>query len=122
MTGLANGIADESPLSTRAYAHAKINLLLRILGRDAQGYHGIETLFQALDLADIVDVELQNSERVLSCDGPAMPAGGLGATEDNLATRAAAAYCDATHWSTGWNISIEKNIPVGGGLGGGSAD
>ncbi|MDQ6612627.1 MAG: hypothetical protein M3Y64_09355, partial [Gemmatimonadota bacterium] len=40
----------------------------------------------------------------------------------NLATRAAALYCDATRWSTGWSISIEKNIPVGGGLGGGSAD
>jgi 4-diphosphocytidyl-2-C-methyl-D-erythritol kinase len=107
---------------TRAYAHAKINLVLRILARETGGYHAIETLFQVLELADIVDVQLADAERTLTCDGPAMPAAGLGATADNLATRAAVAYCNAVKWSTGWNITIEKNIPVGGGLGGGSAD
>ena len=108
--------------SVRAYAHAKINLVLRILARESSGYHAIETLFQALELADEVDVQLNDAERSLHCDGPAMPAQGLGASADNLATRAAVAYCTAINWSTGWNISIEKNIPVGGGLGGGSAD
>lgn len=111
-----------SPSRIRAYAHAKINLLLRILGRDIDGYHGIETLFQALELADTVDIELADNERTLHCDGPAMPAAGLGASADNLATRAAVAYCTATKWDTGWRIDIEKHIPVGGGLGGGSAD
>ena len=110
------------PSSARAFAHAKLNLVLRVLAREASGYHGIETLFQALDLADVVDLSLHAHERTLHCDGPCMPARGLGNPENNLATRAAVAYIAATNWDTGWNIAIEKNIPVGGGLGGGSAD
>lgn len=103
-------------------AHAKINLLLRILAREASGYHGIETLFQRLALHDVVHVALNDAPRGLICDGPSMPAGGIGAPEQNLAWRAAALYCDAAQWHTGWQIAIEKHIPVGGGLGGGSAD
>jgi 4-diphosphocytidyl-2-C-methyl-D-erythritol kinase len=103
-------------------AHAKINLLLRILTREASGYHGIETLFQRLALHDLVHVAVNDAPRALSCDGPSMPVGGLGAPEQNLAWRAAEAYCAAAGWQTGWQIAIEKQIPVGGGLGGGSAD
>lgn len=103
-------------------AHAKINLLLRILAREASGYHGIETLFQRLELHDIVQVTVSNAPCALTCEGPAMPAGGIGAPEQNLAWRAALLYCDAAGWNTGWHITIEKHIPVGGGLGGGSAD
>lgn len=111
-----------APTSTRAFANAKLNLLLRVLSREASGYHSIETLFQALELADVVDVSLVDHERTLSCDGPAMPAHGLGPVEQNLAQRAAVAYTSAARWETGWHIAIEKHIPVGGGLGGGSAD
>ncbi len=103
-------------------AHAKINLLLRILAREASGYHGIETLFQRLALHDVVHVAVNDAPRALSCEGPSMPAGGIGAPEQNLAWRAASLYCDAAQWHTGWQIAIEKHIPVGGGLGGGSAD
>lgn len=103
-------------------AHAKINLLLRILAREASGYHGIETLFQRLALHDVVQVALRDGSPSLHCDGPAMPAGGLGDPQANLAWRAAAAYCAAAGWRTGWDIRIDKHIPVGGGLGGGSAD
>ena len=108
--------------SARVMAHAKINLLLHVLDREASGYHSLETLFQALELSDDVEVRLHDAERTLSCDGPAMPSAGLGEVAHNLAMRAAIAYAEATRWSTGWNISVEKNIPVGGGLGGGSAD
>jgi 4-diphosphocytidyl-2-C-methyl-D-erythritol kinase len=103
-------------------AHAKVNLLLRILAREAGGYHGIETLFQRLDLHDRVSVAVNDHPGVLQCDGPGMPPLGLGPPEQNLAWRAATAYCDAANWQTGWQIAIEKHIPVGGGLGGGSAD
>ena len=103
-------------------AHAKINLLLRILAREASGYHGIETLFQRLALHDVVQVAVNEAPRALTCDGPGMPAGGIGAPEHNLAWRAAALYCEAARWYTGWQITIGKHIPVGGGLGGGSAD
>ena len=103
-------------------AHAKINVLLRILAREASGYHGIETLFQRLALHDVVQVAVNEAPRALTCDGPGMPAGGIGAPEHNLAWRAAALYCEAARWHTGWQITIRKHIPVGGGLGGGSAD
>lgn len=111
-----------APSTTRAFGHAKLNLVLHVLSREASGYHNIETLFQALELADIVDVSLTEKERTLACDGPTMPASGLGPVESNLAHRAAVAYTNATRWDTGWRINVEKHIPVGGGLGGGSAD
>lgn len=103
-------------------AHAKINLVLRILAREAGGYHGIETLFQRLALHDVVRVAVGDAPSQLACHGPSMPSGGLGPMEQNLAWRAAEAYCAATGWRTNWQIAIEKHIPVGGGLGGGSAD
>lgn len=59
-------------------AHAKINLVLRILAREASGYHGIETLFQRLALHDVVHVQVNDGPSSLHCDGPAMPAAGLG--------------------------------------------
>ncbi len=104
------------------HAHAKINLVLRVLAREASGYHGIETLFQRLALHDVVRVELGGDARALSCSGPAMPSEGLGSDADNLAWRAADAYAAASAWDVGWQIGIDKHIPVGGGLGGGSAD
>ena len=103
-------------------AHAKINLVLRILEREASGYHGIETLFQRLALHDVVTVRVGGSDRTLVCDGPTMPAEGLGVVENNLAWRAASLYANESRWETGWEITIDKQIPVGGGLGGGSAD
>lgn len=103
-------------------AHAKINLLLRILARETTGYHGLETLFQRLALHDVVRVQVSDAPSTLTCHGPTMPAAGLGPVEHNLAWRAAEAYTTAARWHTGWQIDIEKRIPVGGGLGGGSAD
>jgi len=105
----------------RVRAQAKVNLYLRVLAREASGFHSIETIFQRLDFGDDVTVRLADG-RSLDCRGDAMPAGGLGPTERNLAYRAAAAYADATGWPNGFAIEIEKHIPVGGGLGGGSAD
>lgn len=111
------------PMAIRTeLAHAKINLLLRILAREASGYHGIETLFQRLALHDVVHVGVNGGPSSLQCDGPTMPAGGLGPVEQNLAWRAAEAYTRAAQWPVTWQIAIDKQIPVGGGLGGGSAD
>jgi len=107
--------------SARVVAQAKINLLLHVLARETSGYHAIETVFLRLDLGDEVTVRIAPG-RTLDCRGPVMPAGGLGPAEKNLAYRAATAYADATGWPSGFAIEIEKRIPVGGGLGGGSAD
>lgn len=107
--------------SARVMAQAKINLLLHVLSREASGYHQIETAFLRVDLGDDVQVR-ETSTRTIRCTGPTMPPDGLGAPEDNLAFRAAQTYADFCGWPAGFDIKIEKNIPVGAGLGGGSAD
>ena len=101
----------------RVAAQAKINLMLRVLAREALGYHQIETLFCRLALADDVVVRVTPGARTLDCRGA-----GVGPTERNLAYRAALAYAEARGWPDGFAIEIDKHIPVGGGLGGGSAD
>jgi 4-diphosphocytidyl-2-C-methyl-D-erythritol kinase len=106
----------------RAIAHAKVNLELRVLAREASGFHGLETVFQRLALGDDVRVRVGFAGRTLDCAGPEMPPEGLGPAERNLAWRAAAAYADATGWPSGFAIEIVKHVPAGGGLGGGSAD
>jgi 4-diphosphocytidyl-2-C-methyl-D-erythritol kinase len=105
----------------RVSAQAKLNLLLRVLARETSGYHSIETLFSRIDLADEVTVRAARG-RSLDCAGPSVPSSGLGPVERNLAYRAAVAYVEATGGPTGFSIEISKHIPVGGGLGGGSAD
>jgi 4-diphosphocytidyl-2-C-methyl-D-erythritol kinase len=106
----------------RAVAQAKINLWLRILAREASGYHQIETLFCRLALGDGIVVRAGGRTCSLDCTGPELPDDGLGPMEKNLAWRAAHAYKARTGWPTGFAIELDKRIPVGGGLGGGSAD
>lgn len=101
----------------RVAAQAKLNLGLRILARERGGYHSIETLFARIALADIVTIRPQDEERSMVMHGIT-----LDDERANLAYRAAVAYGDSTGWPRGFEISIEKRIPVGGGLGGGSAD
>ena len=101
----------------RAFAQAKVNLALRILGRNPDGYHAIETVFLRLELADTVTVRVTDGTRSLRCDvmqdeNP----------EENLGFRAASLFAGVTGWPRGFDIVIEKQIPIGGGLGGGSAD
>jgi len=108
--------------AARVVAQAKVNLVLRVLAREASGFHSLETVFLRLDLGDVVHVRTAASGRVVDCGGPALPTSGLGPPERNLAYRAAVAYQDATGWPTGFTIEIEKLVPVGAGLGGGSAD
>ena len=106
-----------SPRAARTLAQAKINLALRVLGKDTDGYHAVETVFLRLELGDDIEIRTTNGKRSLKCyemrDWP---------PERNLAYRAAALFADETGWPKGFEIEIEKNIPVGGGLGGGSAD
>jgi 4-diphosphocytidyl-2-C-methyl-D-erythritol kinase len=107
--------------AARVVAQAKTNLFLHVLAREAGGYHQLETLFCRLELGDDVTVRVGMRARTLDCRG-AIPPGGLGPVERNLAWRAAAAFADAAAWPSGFAIEIDKRIPVGGGLGGGSAD
>jgi 4-diphosphocytidyl-2-C-methyl-D-erythritol kinase len=97
-------------------AQAKVNLFLHILAREVSGYHQLETLFCRLTLAD--DVVVRLAERwTISCDGT-----DTGPAEQNLAYRAARLYAERRKWPHGCAIEIVKHIPVGAGLGGGSAD
>lgn len=118
MTASAPRAGDEAQQS----ANAKVNLRLRVLEREPSGFHQLETIFLRIALADQVRVRALPAGRSLDCAGEAMPAGGFGPVEKNLAWRAALAYAEATGWPHGFAIEIDKRIPVGGGLGGGSAD
>jgi 4-diphosphocytidyl-2-C-methyl-D-erythritol kinase len=108
-------------------APAKINLSLRVLGRRDDGFHEIETCMAPLTLADEIEVELttlpaaSNAEpgRVgLTCSDPSLPAG-----RENLAFRAAELFLER-HGPAGYGVrlALEKRIPHGAGLGGGSSD
>ena len=108
--------------TARTLAQGKVNLVLRVMAREASGYHQLETLFCRLELGDDVEVRTNVTGRSLDCAGDVIPPEGLGPAEGNLAWRAAVAYADATGWPNAWAIEITKRLPIGGGLGGGSAD
>lgn len=103
--------------SVRLRAPAKVNLRLRVLGRESGGYHQLETVFQALDLSDEVDVRSGPAGVRLDLDGPEPCP-----PEENLAYRAASAFLDRTGIAQGVSIRLSKRIPARGGLGGGSSD
>ena len=98
-------------------APAKVNLVLRVRARRADGYHNVDTLFAAVGLCDRLRVERAASGIALEVAGA-----DLGHPRDNLVHRAARAYLDARGARGGVGIRLVKRIPVGGGLGGGSSD
>jgi len=91
-------------------APAKLNLFLHVLGRRADGYHELQTVFRLIDRSDRVGIAPRKDGRIVF-DGP------FG--EDNLCVRAAKLLQQP---GMGCDLALEKNIPVGGGLGGGSSD
>jgi 4-diphosphocytidyl-2-C-methyl-D-erythritol kinase len=99
-------------------AYAKINLILNILYKRADGYHEIFTIMQTLKLHDKLDFEV-NSDRVvrLSHNIDGLPLG-----ENNLICRAAELMRKLFNINEGLDIRLEKNIPISAGLGGGSSD
>ncbi|MGQ9865011.1 MAG: 4-(cytidine 5'-diphospho)-2-C-methyl-D-erythritol kinase [Pseudanabaenaceae cyanobacterium] len=99
-------------------APAKINPYLEIRGRRADGYHELALVFQAIGLADRVTVERGDTELIrLRCDDPQLPTDGR-----NLAWRAAQRMRERFPEIGGVNLILEKRIPAGAGLAGGSAD
>jgi 4-diphosphocytidyl-2-C-methyl-D-erythritol kinase len=99
-------------------AHAKVNLLLRVLAREADGFHGLETVFCLLDLAD----QLVAARRDASGVSIEVAGGETGPREENLAVRAARLVLEATGNRFGVDLTLQKRIPVRAGLGGGSSD
>jgi len=96
-------------------AYAKLNLTLEVLGKRPDGYHELHSLMCSLALHDSVRLELA-PEIAVRCSLPELAGPG------NLAHRAAFLLQAATNYQGGTMISIEKRIPVAGGLGGGSSD
>ena len=102
-------------------ARAKLNLHLRIVGRRADGYHLLETLFHALELHDDVTMALQPAgiDISVTADDPALQ---VTAGPDNLVVRALTRLAERTGYRGGFAVTLHKRIPHGGGLGGGSSD
>jgi 4-diphosphocytidyl-2-C-methyl-D-erythritol kinase len=105
------------PSSLTLPAPAKINLFLHVTGRRDDGYHLIETLLVPIGHGDRVTLSLRDDRQVVRTGGPA----GLPASED-LAVRAAELVQRACGLVRGISIDVDKRIPLGSGLGGGSSD
>jgi 4-diphosphocytidyl-2-C-methyl-D-erythritol kinase len=98
-------------------APAKLNLMLHITGRRADGYHELQTVFQIVDLCDSLEIGVREDGRVVRIKGPeSVP------EAQDLVVRAALALKTATGTPFGAEIGVTKRIPMGGGLGGGSSD
>ena len=98
-------------------APAKINLSLRVLSRRPDGFHEIKTLIAPISLYDKIDIERQNRWIDFACDDPTLSTG-----DDNLVVRAAKLFFERTKVKSGVSIKLEKKIPHGAGLAGGSSD
>lgn len=99
-------------------APAKINLWLRIMGKRPDGFHEVETRLCPISLADEISLSKRTDQAVnLTCSDVTVPM-----DESNLALRALRVFESATGNRAGWDIHLEKRIPHGAGLGGGSSD
>ena len=97
-------------------SYAKINLFLRVLGKRADGFHEICTIFQTVSLCDYLTFS-ENEKIVLICDDEKIPIG-----DKNLIVKAANSLRDEFDIKKGAKIRLQKNIPAPGGLGGGSSN
>ncbi len=98
-------------------APAKLNLFLHIVGRRADGYHELQTVFQLIDLCDTIEVSVREDGRIERPLGPpdVLP-------DQDLVVRAARALQAHTGTRLGASLRVRKRIPIGAGLGGGSSD
>ncbi|MBX7151798.1 4-(cytidine 5'-diphospho)-2-C-methyl-D-erythritol kinase [bacterium] len=97
-------------------SYAKINLGLKIVRRRDDGYHDIETIFKAIDLHDIISIQ-KNTHQTLTCNRQDVPL-----DDSNICVKALHALEKVTQQSINVSIHIEKTIPIGAGLGGGSSN
>jgi 4-diphosphocytidyl-2-C-methyl-D-erythritol kinase len=98
-------------------APGKLNLMLRVVGRRADGYHLLQTVFRYIDRADSVWLNVRHDGAIVrTADLPGVP------EDQDLSVRAARALKAATGTALGAEIALTKTLPAGGGLGGGSSD
>ena len=109
-------------ISVRIFAPAKVNLFLRIVGQRSDGYHLLDSLMAPVSLYDAIEIQAERREQSelrirLTCDKLDLPT-----DQSNLAYRAALLMCRETETTAIITIDLQKNIPAGAGLGGGSSD
>ncbi|MBL8288378.1 MAG: 4-(cytidine 5'-diphospho)-2-C-methyl-D-erythritol kinase [Rubrivivax sp.] len=106
-------------------APAKLNLFLHVVGRRADGYHLLESLFVLVDWADRLHFERREDGRLLRHDlrsPESLPAATAALPPDDLCIRAARALAQASGTTLGADIHLDKRVPAGAGMGGGSSD
>ncbi len=97
---------------------AKINLWLEVIRKRSDGYHELSSLMLPVGIYDQVDLELTEEEGIrLACASPGVPS-----DSGNLAWRAASLFIEEAGYTKGVSVRLDKSIPVGAGMGGGSAD
>jgi 4-diphosphocytidyl-2-C-methyl-D-erythritol kinase len=108
-----NNVSDVLTLASPA----KVNLMLSVHGRREDGFHALTSLVVALDFGDVLTIRMGGSADVLRCSDPAVP---LGA--ENLILKAAAAFRGRLGRDCHFEFDLDKRIPMGAGLGGGSSN
>src|SRR6266536_5112270 len=103
----------------QVFAPAKINLSLKILGRQVNGFHDLDTLIAPISLYDEIRIDKGGAGKGIEfrCDDPSVPPG-----DDNLVVRAARAFFETTELKPAVCVELQKKIPHGACLGGGSSD
>jgi 4-diphosphocytidyl-2-C-methyl-D-erythritol kinase len=104
------------PASFSAHSYAKINLCLHVTGKRPDGFHNIYSLFCAISLHDTLTIELAESSSIVST-GIAAPTG-----DDNIVMAVDAILCKDYGLTKHFKLTIDKHIPIGAGLGGGSSN
>lgn len=101
------------------HSPAKINLWLRVLGKRADGFHEVHTRLCRLELGDTLEIDHlgDGTSITLTCSDPTVPV-----DESNLAMKALRAFESRTGRQSSWRLHLEKRIPSGAGLGGGSSN
>ncbi|MCY7296993.1 4-(cytidine 5'-diphospho)-2-C-methyl-D-erythritol kinase [Alteromonas sp. a30] len=98
-------------------APAKLNLFLHIIGQRADGYHNLQSLFQLLDYSDSLQIKVDNSSDIrVSANVNDIP------LEENIIYKAGKLLQETTGTTKGCHIQLDKKLPMGGGLGGGSSN
>ena len=116
-TALLSHPSLESAQPLRFPCPAKLNLFLYINGKRPDGYHELQTLFQFLDFGDWLSIQVRNDGKInLVSSIPDLN------VEDNLIYRAATLLQRHTNTSLGADLELDKILPIGGGVGGGSSN
>ncbi len=110
-------VVRRGPDAVAVRTPCKLNLFLEVVGKRADGYHDLDMIMEAIDLCDTLAVSRDSDGIVLTCDDPAVPT-----DRRNIIVRAAERFFEAAGFPPRARMHLRKRVPIGGGLGGGSAN